>query len=103
MTSPKIIESPSSRVIRNGSRQIELRISRPETENRWSLQIVAGNGCLTVWDKNFSSDKAALDDSLEVIEEDGIASFYSVVHYTDTAASSVRNVWGRHTHSNWKH
>ena len=103
MTSPKIIESPSSRVIRNGSRQIELRISRPETENRWSLQIVAGNGCLTVWDKNFSSDKAALDDALEVIEEDGIASFYSVVHYTDTAASSVRNVWGRHTHSNWKH
>jgi hypothetical protein len=103
MTSPKIIDSPSSRVIKNGSRQIEIRISRPEKENRWSIQIVAGNGCLTVWDKIFSSDEAALDDALEVIEEDGIASFYSVVHYTDTAASSVRNLWGRHTHSNWKH
>jgi hypothetical protein len=103
MTSPKIIDSPSSRVIKNGFRQVEIRISRPETENRWSLQIVAGNGCLTVWDKIFVSDEAALDDALEVIEEDGIASFYSVVHYTDPVSLPVLNIWGRHTHSNWKH
>ena len=100
MTSTKIIESSSSRVIKNGSRQIEVRISRPETDNGWSLQIVAGNGCLTVWDKIFASDEAALDDALEVIEEDGIASFYSVVHYTEAVD---KNVWGRRAHSNWSH
>jgi hypothetical protein len=103
MTGPKIIDSPSSLVIKNGFRQVEVRIFRPETENRWSLQIIAGNGCLTVWDKIFASDEAALDDALEVIEEDGIASFYSVVHYTDTVSLSALNLWGRHTRSNWKH
>lgn len=102
MTIPKIIDSPVSRVIKNGSRQVEVRISRPETEKRWSLQIVAGNGCLTVWDKIFASDEAALDDALEVIEEDGIASFYSVVHYTDNGSLSAIDLWGHTTYSNWK-
>lgn len=101
MTNPRIVESPRARIIEKDHRRLEIRIHRVETADGWSLEIVAGNGSLTVWDEIFASDKVALDEALEIIEEDGVASFYSVVHYTDSGFS-VPGAWGRHPHSNWK-
>jgi hypothetical protein len=41
----------------------------------WSLEIVASNGCSTVWDDLFASDEAALSEGLSAIKDEGIPSF----------------------------
>jgi hypothetical protein len=77
MAAPKNINFPA-RIIENGRKWVEIRTNRLENEKSWSLKVVAGNGSLTFWDEVFTSDKAALDEALKTIEEDGIASFYSL-------------------------
>jgi hypothetical protein len=78
MTARKSIDFPPARVIEKGHKRVEIQTRRRERKDGWSLKIVAGNGSLTYWDEVFASDKAALDEALKTIEEDGIASFYSL-------------------------
>jgi hypothetical protein len=42
----------------------------------WSLEIVASDGCSTVWDDLFASDEAALAEALSAIKDEGIPSFF---------------------------
>lgn len=78
MTAPKIVASSRARVVKEGPRRVEIQTRRIARHDGWSLKIVAGNGSLTFWDEIFASDEAALDEALKIIEEDGVASFYSL-------------------------
>ena len=75
MTNAKIIDSSRARVIERDGRWLAVHISRAETDDKWSLWVVARNGSLTVWDEMFTSDEGALYEALKTIEEDGITSF----------------------------
>ena len=74
MPDPEIIVSPLSRIVEKDGERVEIAIYRLE-DTEWSLEIVASDGCSTVWDDLFSSDEAALAEALSAIEEDGIKSF----------------------------
>ena len=41
---------------------------------KWILEVVDKYGNSTVWDEQFSSDQAALDEAMKVIREEGIES-----------------------------
>lgn len=78
MIDRKIVDSPPARIVEKGPKRLQILTRRLDKANGWSLKIVAGNGSLTFWDEIFASDEAALDEALKTIEEDGIASFYSL-------------------------
>jgi hypothetical protein len=42
----------------------------------WTLEIVASDGCSTVWEEPFDSDEAALAEGLSAIKDEGIKSFF---------------------------
>ena len=75
MTDAKIIDSPYARVIEKDGSRLAVHISRAETDDKWSLWIVARNGSLTVWYEMFASDEGALYQALKTIEQDGVTSF----------------------------
>lgn len=74
MPDPTIIVSPLSRVVEEDGQSVEVAIYRLEN-TEWSLEIVAGDGCSTMWDDLFASDEAALADALSAIKDEGVKSF----------------------------
>ena len=76
MPEPKLIDSPLSRSVEQNGDRVEIAIYRLEDEvMEWSLEIVASNGCSTVWEEPFDSDEAALAEALSAIKDEGIKSF----------------------------
>jgi hypothetical protein len=76
MPDPKLIESPLSRVVVEDGESVEICIYRLEDEvMEWSLEIVAADGCSTVWEEPFETDEAALAEALSAIKDEGIKSF----------------------------
>jgi uncharacterized protein len=78
MTDPKLINSPLSRSVEENGNRVDVCIYRLE-DTEWSLEIVASNGCSTVWEEPFESDEAALAEALEAIKDEGIKSFFEGV------------------------
>ena len=77
MTDPKLINSPLSRSVEESGDRVEIAIYRLEDEvMEWSLEIVAADGCSTVWEEPFDSDEAALAEALSAIKDEGIKSFF---------------------------
>ena len=76
MSDPKLIRSALSRTIREGGTEIHIDIYRLETTD-WSLEVVDETGASTVWDDLFPTDRAALDEALKTIREEGIRTFLS--------------------------
>jgi hypothetical protein len=74
MLDPKLITSPLSQSVEENAARVDVRIYRLE-DTEWSLEIVAADGCSTVWDDLFSSDEAALAEALSAIKDEGIPSF----------------------------
>lgn len=74
MPDPKLIDSPLSRVVEEDGERVEILIYRLE-DAEWTLEIVASDGCSTVWDSPFESDDAALAEALSAIKDEGIKSF----------------------------
>jgi hypothetical protein len=74
MSDPKLIQSALSRTIRDDGTEVRIDIYRLETTD-WSLEVVDETGTSTVWDDRFSTDKAALDEALKTIREEGIKHF----------------------------
>lgn len=72
---PKIIESPLSRRIEDGSTYVDIEIYRLEEQDFWTLEVVDALGGSTVWDDEFSTDEEALEEAMAAIEEEGLASF----------------------------
>ncbi len=75
MSDPKLIISPLSRVVEENGVSVEIAIYRLE-DGGWNLEIVASDGCSTVWDDLFDSDEAALAEGLAAIKDEGIKSFF---------------------------
>jgi hypothetical protein len=75
MTDPKLINSSLSRSFEENGARVEIAIYRLE-DTDWSLEIVASDGCSTVWDDLFATDEAALAEALSAIKDEGIPSFF---------------------------
>ena len=78
MPDPKLINSPLSRSVEENGDRVEIAIYRLE-DTDWSLEIVAADGCSTVWEEPFNSDEAALAEALSAIKDEGIKSFFEGV------------------------
>jgi hypothetical protein len=78
MPEPKLITSPLSQSVEENGNRVDVRIYRLE-DTEWSLEIVAADGCSTVWDDLFASDEAALAEALSAIKDEGIPSFFEGV------------------------
>ncbi len=50
MTDPKLINSPLSRIVDEDGERVEVCIYRVEDAD-WTLEIVAGDGCSTLWEE----------------------------------------------------
>jgi hypothetical protein len=74
MTDPKLIISPLSRVVEENGDRVEIAIFRLE-HTGWNLEIVASDGCVTVWEVAFDSDAAAFVEGFSAIKVEGITSF----------------------------
>jgi uncharacterized protein YecA (UPF0149 family) len=61
-------------ITRDGS-SVRIFIYRGREDAGWILEIEDELGGSTVWDDLFDSDRAALDEALQAIEQDGIHSF----------------------------
>jgi uncharacterized protein len=77
MPDPKLITSPLSGFVEENGDRVDIAIYRLEDEDaEWSLEIVASDGCSTVWEEPFESDEAALAEALSAIKDEGIKSFF---------------------------
>ncbi|MCI4680710.1 hypothetical protein K9U39_01460 [Rhodoblastus acidophilus] len=74
MPNPKLIDSPLSRVVEEDGERVEILIYRIEGAE-WTLEIVAADGCSTVWEEPFESDGEALAEAVSAIQQEGIKSF----------------------------
>ncbi len=80
-----LIYSPLQQHYTVGTRMVEICIYRtPDTP--WTLEVVDEHGNSTVWDDEFETDQAALDEVIRTIHEDGIESL--IGEPADTSASS---------------
>ena len=75
MTDPNIVYSGLSRKISVDGHQFHIEIYRLEEDAKWTLEAIDDEGTSTVWDDQFDTDQAALDELLTDIEKQGIATF----------------------------
>jgi hypothetical protein len=75
LADPNIVISSLSRTTRVDGQDYKIDIYRLENETSWSLEVVDRHGTSTVWDDQFDSDQAALDEVLRAIREEGAAAF----------------------------
>ena len=77
VTDSSRVSSLSRTVTRDGySVSIDIH---EDDEGGWLLQLVDLCGNLTGWNKSFETDRAALDEAMRAIEEEGITSFIGSV------------------------
>lgn len=69
----ELVISPLSRSVTEKSHTVQVDIYRG-LDTDWTLEVVDEFGNSTVWDDTFTSDKAALDEALRTIREEGIES-----------------------------
>jgi uncharacterized protein len=75
MSDPEIIMSPLCREITGDGTKVQVDIYRGEDESGWILEVIDKENASTVWDEPFATDQEALEEVMEVIEQDGIRSF----------------------------
>ena len=71
MTEPKLIESSLCDKIERDGISLEVAIYRSE-DSQWILELVDESGTSIVWDEQFATDRAALDELMKTIDRDGI-------------------------------
>jgi len=75
MSNPEIVMSPLCREIVQDGTKVQVDIYRGEDESGWILEVIDEENASTVWDDPFDTDREALEEVMEVIEQDGIRSF----------------------------
>ncbi len=70
---PELIASPLCRSIAEKGHTVEVCIYRG-SDTDWYLEVIDAQGTSTLWEDQFATDQAALDEVLRVIREDGIES-----------------------------
>lgn len=69
---PTIIYSPLRRRIEGDGTYIDVQIYRGESEANWLLEVVDEENASTVYDDQFATDQAALDEVMASIQKYGI-------------------------------
>ena len=69
----QLIMSPLCQAITDKGHTIRLEIYR-ESDSDWTLEAVDISNHSTVWDDLFPTDRAALEEALKTIREEGIES-----------------------------
>jgi len=67
------IYSPLARSITEKEHTVEVCIYRG-SDTDWYLEVINAEGTSTLWEDQFPTDQAALDEVFRVIREDGIES-----------------------------
>ena len=75
----EIINSPLETKITRDGITVEIFIYRGADETGWLLEVRDHEGGSTVWDDRFETDRAAYDEAMRAIDEDGIRSFVEAV------------------------
>jgi hypothetical protein len=75
MTDPNIVHSGLSQKMTVQDHELSIEIYRLEHEPNWALEVVDEEGTSTVWDDQFETDQAALDEVLGTIEKEGLSAF----------------------------
>jgi len=75
LESPNIITSGLSRRIDFDGLQLSIEIYQLEHDPKWALEVIDQHGTSTVWTDHFDSDKAALDEFMKIINEEGADAF----------------------------
>jgi hypothetical protein len=71
MPEPKLIDSPLCDTIERDGISLEVAIYRSD-DSQWILEVVDESGTSIVWDEQFATDRAALDELMKTIDRDGI-------------------------------
>lgn len=69
-----LINSPLQRSYSEGEKTIEICIYRMPNSG-WTAEVIDQHNNSTLWDGEFESDQAALDEVLKDIREEGIEAF----------------------------
>lgn len=75
MYDPNLVISDLSREHSQGTGRVRIEIYRLESEEQWTLEVVADDGTSTVWDDTFVTDQVALDEAVRAVDEEGVRSF----------------------------
>jgi hypothetical protein len=78
----EIENSPLSQRITKDNVTVEVCIYRGKDEEGWLLEVVDQEGGSTIWDDRFATEQAALQEAMDTIAAEGIASF--MLKDTDT-------------------
>lgn len=71
----EVVYSPLEREITINGTTVKICIYRGSEDKEWLLEVEDHLGGSTVWEDRFSTEKAALDEAMRTIDEDGIESF----------------------------
>ncbi len=71
----QLVMSPLCREITRDGMTVEVHIYRGVDDDEWVLEVVDQEHASTVWNNQFPTDQAALDEVIRTIESEGIASF----------------------------
>ena len=81
MTMPKteettdILDSALFFRVEDEDTYVDIRIYRLEGHDHWNLEVVDAEGRATVWNDEFPTEEAALDEALETIQQEGLENF----------------------------
>ena len=53
-------------------------IAEKNTENEWQLYVANKYNIISMWNENYSSSQAAIDEGIKAIEEEGVEPFLDV-------------------------
>jgi len=71
----EIVYSPLQQSYTKDDHTLDIQIYRSAHEAGWLLEVVDEGGSSNVWEDLFPTDKAALDEALRTIDEEGVDSF----------------------------
>lgn len=77
-----LIHSPLQQTFSAGGQSVEILIYRMP-DSGWILEVVDAFGGSTVWDDEFETDHAALDEVMRMIREEGIEAFVGEPYQAD--------------------
>jgi hypothetical protein len=75
MSAPNIVTSGLSRQVPVNGHNLTIEIYRLEHDKAWTLEVVDEDGTSIVWDEQFVSDQAAIDEALKTIKTKGLSAF----------------------------
>ena len=75
MTDPNLVYSGLSKWTLVEGHKLQIEIYKLEKETTWTLEVVDENGTSTVWDDQFDTDQAAMNEAMRAIKEEGLSAF----------------------------